>query len=134
MTINPTPTVIWQIPAKRRTRVIPPLGIVEDEFASYTVTAVITAPASGIAQDTNVVGWAYGETGLGYYPNPANNNQFMPVHLPTGIALSDTFLTLTGCQSYLREIATKLDWHGVGEKGPPDMVIPDLVAIKKKYI
>jgi hypothetical protein len=106
-----------------------------DVFTPYTVTAlIITDPTTGIAQDTNVVGWAYGETGLGYYPNPANNNQFMPVHLPTGIALSDTFLTLTGCQSYLREIATKLDWHGVGEKGPPDMVIPDLVAIKKKYI
>lgn len=102
-------------------------------FTDYTVAVKTTDQTTGQDFLNNLPGFTFGGTGLGYYPNPANGKEYIPVHLPTGFTLSNP-LTLENCQSYLREIAGKVDWHRVGDAGPPDKVMADLVTIEKKYI
>jgi hypothetical protein len=131
--VAPTTTSsFWKKP-NQKTKAVPAPLTATEEFKFYTITAQVTDPATDETHLENIQGWAYGETGLGYYQHPDNPDTCIPLHLPTGTALGDTFMPLESCQAYLRELSAKLDWHSVGDDGPPDELLPGLVAIKKKH-
>ena len=106
----------------------------EAGFTLYTITTSLIDPVTGGYGTVNIQGFTLGDTGLGYYQNPDDPTQYVPVHLATGAALSDGGMSLGGCQGYVRELAGLLDWHDVGEDGPPGKALAGLLAIKAKYL
>jgi hypothetical protein len=105
----------------------------ETGFSLYTITTDLIDPTTGQYGTTNIQGFTLGESGLGYYQSPDDPTGYMPVHLSTGAALSDVLMTLSGCQAYLRELGTLLNWHEVGEDGPPEKVLAKLIAARSKH-